>query len=94
MTRGVGNDFSQSNLINIAAVLFMWVTLPAFGAAAYVPAIVLERPLFIRCVVGSGCSKKHWFPCHVAACRTSSLIARPGAAAVHRAHDCVCCAAL
>ena len=26
----------------------MWTTLPAFGAASYVPAIVLERPLFVR----------------------------------------------
>lgn len=26
----------------------MWCTLPAFGAASYVPAIVLERPLFVR----------------------------------------------
>lgn len=26
----------------------MWVTLPAYGAASYVPAIVLERPLFTR----------------------------------------------
>jgi hypothetical protein len=42
----------QSNLINIAAVLFMWTTLPAFGAAAYVPSIVLERTLFIRCADG------------------------------------------
>ncbi len=33
-----------------AAVLFMWTTLPAFGAASYVPAIVLERPLFTRWV--------------------------------------------
>lgn len=28
----------------------MWVTLPAYGAAAYVPALVLERPLFTRSV--------------------------------------------
>lgn len=30
-------------------MLFMWVVLPAYGAASYVPAIVLERPLFVRC---------------------------------------------
>ena len=41
---GIGNDFKPSNIINIAAVLFMWVTLPAFGAAAYIPAIVLGEP--------------------------------------------------
>ena len=44
----IGDDFSQGNLVNISAVLFMWCTLPAFGAASYVPAIVLERPLFVR----------------------------------------------
>lgn len=44
----VGNNLAQDNLMNIAAVLFMWTTLPAFGAASYVPAIVLERPLFTR----------------------------------------------
>jgi hypothetical protein len=43
-----GNNFDITNLNNIAAVLFMWVTLPAYGAAAYVPALVLERPLFTR----------------------------------------------
>jgi hypothetical protein len=37
----VTQDFSSSNIINIAAVLFMWCTTPAFGAAAYVPALVL-----------------------------------------------------
>lgn len=44
----VGKNFDQDNLINIAAVLFMWCTLPAFGAAAYVPSLVLERNLFVR----------------------------------------------
>uniref|UniRef100_A0A7S3VU76 ABC transporter domain-containing protein n=1 Tax=Dunaliella tertiolecta TaxID=3047 RepID=A0A7S3VU76_DUNTE len=43
-----GDDTNESNLTNIAAVLFMWVTLPAFGAAAYIPSLVLERSLFIR----------------------------------------------
>lgn len=45
---GVGDDFNPSNYINMAAVLFMWVVMPAFGAAAYVPAITLERSLFTR----------------------------------------------
>ncbi|CAL8464553.1 g4088 [Coccomyxa elongata] len=44
----IGKNFNPDNLINISAVLFMWSTLPAFGAAAYIPAIVLERPLFTR----------------------------------------------
>ena len=43
-----GGDLSQGNIINISAVLFMWCTLPGFGAAAYIPSIVLERPLFTR----------------------------------------------
>ncbi|KAJ9505479.1 hypothetical protein QJQ45_025438, partial [Haematococcus lacustris] len=30
------------------AVLFMWTVLPAFGAASYVPSLVLERNLFVR----------------------------------------------
>lgn len=38
---GIGDDFAPDNVINIAAVNFMFVTMPAFGAAAYVPAIVL-----------------------------------------------------
>ncbi|EFN51572.1 hypothetical protein CHLNCDRAFT_140061 [Chlorella variabilis] len=44
----VGKNMNPDNITNIAAVLFMWVCLPAFGAASYVPAIVLERPLFVR----------------------------------------------
>jgi hypothetical protein len=36
-----GWDTSQSNLVNIPASLFMWCTLPAYGAVAYVPSIVL-----------------------------------------------------
>lgn len=44
----VGKDLSPSNNINVAAVCFMWCTLPAFGAAAYIPSIVMERPLFVR----------------------------------------------
>jgi hypothetical protein len=39
---------AQSNLVNIGASLFMWVTLPAFGAVSVVPSIVLERRLFYR----------------------------------------------
>ncbi|GLC33334.1 hypothetical protein PLESTB_000344800 [Pleodorina starrii] len=45
---GIGDELTDSNYINIAAVLFMWCTMPAFGAAAYVPALVLERGLFTR----------------------------------------------
>jgi hypothetical protein len=45
---GVGADFSPKNYVNISAVLFMWIVLPAYGAASYVPAIVLERTLYTR----------------------------------------------
>jgi fatty acid desaturase len=36
-----GDERREDNYINIAAILFMWVTLPAFGAAAYIPSLVL-----------------------------------------------------
>lgn len=45
---GIGDNLAADNIPNIAAMLFMWVVLPAYGAASYVPAIVLERPLFVR----------------------------------------------
>ena len=45
---GIGKKFDADNIVNIAAVLFMFTTLPGFAAAAYTPAIVLERPLFAR----------------------------------------------
>lgn len=44
----IGDDIDADNFINISSVLFMWSTLPAFGAASYVPSIVLERALFTR----------------------------------------------
>ena len=44
----VGKNLDATNLPNTSAMLFMWVVLPAFGAASYVPAIVLERALFVR----------------------------------------------
>ena len=47
-TESVAKALDATNVTNIAAVLFMWTTLPAFGAASYVPAIVLERALFVR----------------------------------------------
>ncbi|KXZ50089.1 hypothetical protein GPECTOR_18g66 [Gonium pectorale] len=45
---GIGDNLAPDNLINIQSSLFMWALLPAFGAASYVPAIVLERRLFVR----------------------------------------------
>ena len=38
---GIGDNFQPKNLINVQSALFMWALLPAFGAASYVPAIVL-----------------------------------------------------
>ena len=45
---GVGSKFNPSNYVNMAAVLFMWCVMPAYGAAGYVPALVLERTLYVR----------------------------------------------
>ncbi|EFJ42159.1 hypothetical protein VOLCADRAFT_107413 [Volvox carteri f. nagariensis] len=45
---GVGDNMAPDNLVNVQSSLFMWALLPAFGAASYVPAIVLERRLFVR----------------------------------------------
>ncbi|KAK9804705.1 hypothetical protein WJX72_000974 [[Myrmecia] bisecta] len=45
---GIGDDLSSVNANNISAVLFMWAILPGFSASSYVPAIVLERGLFVR----------------------------------------------
>ena len=45
---GIGDDRDPANVVNVSSALFMWTTLPAFGAAAYVPQIVMERRLFMR----------------------------------------------
>lgn len=45
---GIGDKYTLDNVVNISAMLFMWTTLPAFGAASYVPQIVMERALFMR----------------------------------------------
>lgn len=45
---GVGSKLTSSNFINTAAVLYLWTALPAFGAGAFIPALFLERPLYIR----------------------------------------------
>ena len=37
----IGSNFSADNIVNLSSSLFMWTTLPAFGAASYVPSIVL-----------------------------------------------------
>jgi hypothetical protein len=44
----IGDNHKLSNYNNLAAVLFLWTILPGYAAAAFIPTIVLERPLFIR----------------------------------------------
>lgn len=39
---------ADDNIINISAVLFMWSATTGFTAASYVPALVMERGLFVR----------------------------------------------
>ena len=43
-----GETLGGSQANNIGALLFLWTTLPAFAAAAYIPALVLERALYYR----------------------------------------------
>jgi ATP-binding cassette, subfamily G (WHITE), member 2 len=44
-----GNDNTSSNVANMTSLLFMWAILPGFAASSYIPSLMLERPLFIRC---------------------------------------------
>lgn len=44
----VGKDLSEGNIYNIVAVLFMWTVVVAYSATAYMPAILMERALFLR----------------------------------------------
>ncbi|GLC40038.1 hypothetical protein PLESTB_001517500 [Pleodorina starrii] len=45
---GTGDDLAPHNVLNLAAVLFMWSATQGFVAASYVPSLVLERGLFVR----------------------------------------------
>lgn len=53
---GQGDKSGGSNgeQLNTAALMFMVATLPSFGAAGYMPSIVMERPLFYR-EMADGC---------------------------------------
>ncbi|GAB4821435.1 hypothetical protein N2152v2_008481 [Parachlorella kessleri] len=44
----LGDDLSVNNIPNLTSVLFMWTILAGYGASAYTPTLVLERPLFVR----------------------------------------------
>ncbi|KAK9803172.1 hypothetical protein WJX72_008884 [[Myrmecia] bisecta] len=45
---GIGQNFAQTNLINISAILFIWGAIPLFNASSYIPSLYLERPLYYR----------------------------------------------
>ena len=45
----IGDNRALSNYSNLTAVLFLWTILPGYAATAFIPTIVLERPLFVRC---------------------------------------------
>lgn len=44
----VGKDLSSTNVVNLSSLVFISVVLPAYSASAYVPSLVLDRPLFLR----------------------------------------------
>ncbi|KAK9823062.1 hypothetical protein WJX81_005585 [Elliptochloris bilobata] len=44
----IGDNRALSNYSNLTAVLFLWTILPGYAATAFIPTIVLERPLFVR----------------------------------------------
>ena len=46
--RNMGNNFADWNTPNIAALIYLCVAQPAWGAVAFIPAIVLERALYVR----------------------------------------------
>ena len=48
----VGKDYSPDNVANIGGLLFLWVTLPAYGACSYTPVNIqlqsqLQAPLHV-----------------------------------------------
>jgi hypothetical protein len=55
----VGANQAPSNVNNLTAVLFLWTILPGYAAASYMPTIVLERPLFVRCRSPKGLLRKN-----------------------------------
>lgn len=44
----VADNLTQQSVTNVSGILFFWSVTPAFGAAAYVPSIMLARPLYFR----------------------------------------------
>ena len=44
----VAENVSTSTVTNVAGIIFFWSVTPAFGAATYIPSIMLGRPLYFR----------------------------------------------
>eukprot|EP00890_Picochlorum_soloecismus_P003061 jgi/Picsp_1/3756/NSC_06591-R1_abc family transporter: multidrug len=44
----VADNLTEQTVTNVSGILFFWSVTPAFGAAAYVPSIMLARPLYFR----------------------------------------------
>lgn len=44
----VAKDLTQASVTNVAAIIFFWSICPVFGAASYIPSIMLARPLYFR----------------------------------------------
>lgn len=47
---GVGKSLHADNLTNIIALIYMWAVFPGLVTITYMPAILAERRLFIRCI--------------------------------------------
>eukprot|EP00240_Pyramimonas_obovata_P000614 CAMPEP_0118936882 /NCGR_PEP_ID=MMETSP1169-20130426/20820_1 /TAXON_ID=36882 /ORGANISM="Pyramimonas obovata, Strain CCMP722" /LENGTH=576 /DNA_ID=CAMNT_0006880313 /DNA_START=154 /DNA_END=1881 /DNA_ORIENTATION=+ len=45
---GQGGETNVPSMYNTSALLLLLTVLPSYGAAAYVPSLVMERPLFFR----------------------------------------------
>lgn len=46
---GVGASLRADNLTNVIALVYMWAVFPGLVTITYMPAILAERRLFIRC---------------------------------------------
>lgn len=44
----VGVNVTAATVTNVAGIIFFWAATPAFGAAAFVPQIMIGRPLYFR----------------------------------------------
>jgi len=44
----VADNLTKETVTNVVGILFFWCVTPAFGAASYIPSIMLSRPLYFR----------------------------------------------